>query len=76
MEDQGYPKARAYVSLQAMVVAIQELMYSNTMEIESMDFSAMGAGNQALVLCAQKMGKELVYEMLENQSGPETFDFS
>ena len=64
--DQGYQKARAYVNLQAMVVATQELIYSNTMEIESMDFSAMGAGNQALVLCAQKMGKELVYEMLEN----------
>ena len=64
--DQGYHKARAYVNLQAMVVATKELIYSNSMEMESMDFSASGAGNKALVLCAQSMGKELVYEMLEN----------
>lgn len=64
--DQGYHKARAYVNLQAMVVATGELIYSNTVETESMDFSASGAGNKALVVCAETIGRELVYEILEN----------
>ena len=64
--EQGYKKARAYVNIQAMIVATQELVYSNSIEIEDMDFSDSGAGNKALAKAAESIGNELVFDILDN----------